>query len=246
MALKRILVVPDCHVPYHDKRAWKLFLKAAAGFKPHTLVIMGDFADFYGVSDHNKDPNRARNLEWEVGEVNKALDQLDAIGAKEKKFVAGNHCDRLTRYLQVKAPELFNVVKIPELFKLKERGWTYTPYKDDTRVGKVYFTHDTGKAGVGAVRSAAQDYQHNVVIGHLHRINYLVEGNARGEPHLAACFGWLGDVKQVDYMHRVKAARDWALGFGEGYMDTESGIVYLKPVTIVNYTAVVGEKLYKV
>ena len=42
----------------------------------------------------------------------------------------------------------------------------------------------------------------------------------------------VGDVRQVDYMFRVKANRDWALGFGVGYV-RDNGFVYLQPVPIV-------------
>jgi hypothetical protein len=87
-------------------------------------------------------------------------------------------------------------------------------------------------------------FQHNIVIGHTHRLGYAVEGNAQGERHVTAMFGWLGDVEQIDYMHRVKAIKDWSLGFGIGYLEPKTGTVYLVPIPIVNYTCVVEGKLY--
>jgi hypothetical protein len=59
-------------------------------------------------------------------------------------------------------------------------------------------------------------------------------------------FGWLGNVDEVDYMHRVKAKKEWSLGFGIGYLDKSTGVVYVQPVPIVNYTAVVEGVLYKI
>jgi hypothetical protein len=73
----------------------------------------------------------------------------------------------------------------------------------------------------------------------------VVEGNAVGEQKLSAQFGWLGDVTQVDYMHKAKALKNWALGFGVGYYDPSSGYSYLTPVPIVKYTCVVNGKFYK-
>ena len=245
MSLKRLMIWPDSHIPYHDKRAFKLVHKVAKDFKPDTIVLQGDFADFFCVSSHSKNPNRRNNLESEVEAVNAELDKLDALGAREKIYVSGNHEDRLERYLMDKAPELFNVVKIPQLFNLKERGWKYVPYKSDTRVGKLNLTHDCGSAGRNAIFNALGTYQHNIAIGHTHRLAYIVEGNAHGETHVGASFGWLGDAKQADYMHRVRAARDWAQGFGIGYLDTNTGTVYLVPVPIINYTVVVEGKQYR-
>lgn len=243
--LNRVLIVPDTHRPYHDVRAWRLFLKVAKTFRPHTIVSMGDLADFYTVSAHSKDPRRAGRLAWELRDVHKALDELDALGARQKVFIEGNHCDRLRRYLQDKAPELFNTVSIPTLLRLKERGWAYVPYKQDYKLGKLHFTHDVDNAGRYAAHKALDTYQHSIVTGHTHRLGYIVEGNAVGEHKLSAMFGWLGDVEQIDYMHRVKARKDWALGFGLGYHDPASGIVYLTPVPIIKYTCVIGGKLYR-
>lgn len=243
--LKRILFCPDAHVPYHDERAWRLFLNVGRAFKPDILVVMGDLADFYSVSSHSKDPRRIKELDWEVAEVRKALDQLDALNASEKIFIEGNHCDRLRRYLQDRAPELFGIVSIPTLFGLKERGWTFVPYKRYTKLGKLHLTHDVDNSGRYAAFKALDTFQHSNVTGHTHRLCYVVEGNAVGEHKLSAQFGWLGDIERVDYMHRIKAEKDWALGFGVGYLDPSSGIAYLTPVPLVRYTACVEGKVYR-
>jgi hypothetical protein len=59
MAIEPVLFVPDTHRPFHDRRAWRLFLTVARDLKPKTIVSIGDFADFFGVSSHSKDPRRA-------------------------------------------------------------------------------------------------------------------------------------------------------------------------------------------
>ena len=247
--LQPILIVPDAHRPYHDERAWQLMLRAGRDLKPHHLVVIGDLADFYTVSSHSKSPKRALRLDEELTGVKVGLDELDALDAKEKQFIAGNHEDRLTRYLQDKAPELFEIVTIPDLLELEERGWSYTAYKDDTKVGRVNFTHDVAAAGRNAVFKALDTYQHSIVTGHTHRMQYVVEGNATGEYKLSAMFGWLGDRTKIDYMHRALVYKNWALGFGFGYVDPETGIAYLVPVPIIDakgiYSCVVNGVLYE-
>lgn len=243
--LEPILIVSDAHRPYHDERAWQLMLKVGRELKPKILITIGDLADFYAVSAHSKNPTRSRQLAEELGIVLAGLDDLDGLGAKEKYFVAGNHEDRLRRYLQDKAPELFGIVGIPTLFNLKDRGWTYVPYKDDTRVGKLFLTHDVGNSGRTSVFNALDTYQHSVVTGHSHRLAYIVEGNAAGEYKVSAQFGWLGDVGKIDYMNRAKAKKNWALGFGIGYLDRKTGVTYLTPVPIVKYSCCVNGKLFE-
>jgi hypothetical protein len=76
-------------------------------------------------------------------------------------------------------------------------------------------------------------------------MNFRVEGNAKGVPHVGASFGWLGDVEKVDYMHRIRANRDWVLGFGVGVV-RENGVIHLQPVPIVQYSCMVGLELFEV
>lgn len=245
MSLKKILIVPDCHVPFEDKKAFKLMLKVGKALKPDIIITLGDFADFYSVSSHSKDANRVHLLEEEVAAVNTRLNDLDKLGAKRKIFIEGNHCDRLSRYLSDKAPALFNTVRTKNLFELPRRGWEFVPYKNHIKVGKVHFTHDTGKAGKYAHYQSMDDFQSSVVIGHTHRLGYTVIGNAKGKPHVATMLGWLGDINAVDYMHKIKAQRDWALGFGVGYIEP-NGNTHIQPVPIVDYRCLVGGKIYSV
>src|ERR1035437_7030661 len=182
--LEKILFIPDCHIPYHDLDAFNLMLKAGKIFKPDHTVILGDFADFYGVSSHSKDPNRALKLKEEIEQVKEALDQVASIGAKNNVFVSGNHEDRLERYLRDRAPELFNFISIPKILELDKKGFKYTPYKETYRIGKLNITHDCGKAGRVAHLQSLDTFQHNIVIGHTHRLGYAVEGNAQGERHV--------------------------------------------------------------
>lgn len=157
--------------------------------------------------------------------------------------VTGN-CDRLRRYLQDKAPELFEVVDIPSLLNLNTRHWEYIPYRKHIKIGKVYFTHDVGASGRNAAFRALDKYKHGVVTGHTHKINYIVEGNLAGDTQLSVILGWLGDATQIDYVQEAKAIRDSALGFGVGYRNLSNDHIYITPVPIVKYSCVVEGKLY--
>jgi predicted phosphodiesterase len=240
-------IIPDAHIPFHDRKAWALNLAVIKARKPQVLIILGDFGDFYSVSSHQKNPKH-RNLLLmdEVAAVNAELDKLDAAVPKscKKYFIQGNHEERLDRYVSGRAPDLFGVCDTPNLFRLKERGWHYTPYRQHVKIGKVYYTHDTGKAGASAHTAAERAFSDNAVIGHTHRMAYNVQGNTRGSPHVAAMFGWLGDINAAEYMHQINARRDWTIGFGTGWMQP-NGVTFLQPHPIVNYTACVDGVLYK-
>lgn len=241
--LKKVLWIPDVHVPFEDKRAFELMLKVAHAWKPDAINVLGDFADFHSVSNHDKAPDRVKFLAEEVSAVNKRLDQLDALEVKEKHFVEGNHCYRLERYLRMKAPELFGLVGARELFRLDERGWSWTPYRQSRKQGSVHVTHDCGNAGAFAHIKALDTFQGNVVIGHTHRMAISYAGNAKGKAHVGAMLGWLGDVNQMDYMHKITALRGWQLGFGIGYQEN-NGTMHLQAVPIIDYRCVVDGIMY--
>lgn len=241
--LEKILLIPDVHHPYADKNAWDLMLKAAKEFKPQHAIILGDFADFYGISSYDKKPERSLKLKEEMDAAKLALDQVKALGAKNNVFIAGNHEDRLERYLMSSAPELFDFISIPKILELKEKGFKYVPYKQAYKIGKLNITHDAGNAGRYAHYKALDVFQHNIVIGHTHRIGFAVEGDASGNRHITAQLGWLGNVEEIDYMHQVKARKDWSLGFGIAYLDPKTGTVYVVPVPIVKNTCLIEGKL---
>ena len=169
---------------------------------------------------------------------------IPAVKATRKIFMQGNHEENLERYLIDKAPEMFNVVTTQGLLNLKQRGWEYYPYRRKAKVGKVSIAHDLGNAGPQAVSKALNDFQDNIVINHIHRMIYMIGGDMGGTKHVACSFGWLGDVEKIDYMDRDKARKEWALGFGMGYL-LPSGVMHITPIPIINYAAVVEGKLYK-
>lgn len=248
MALKRILFVPDTHRPFHDPAAWKLMLKAARAFEPNHVVILGDFADFYKVSAHDKDPSRRFSMQDEIDDVNKGLDELEAATPKADRrwYVEGNHENRLQRYLWSQSAALADMrsLKVPELLNLRTRGWGYTPYKQHLKLGKLHITHEAGNAGFDAHRKAQHSFASNVVIGHTHRTGYAIVGDARGRAHVGAMFGWLGSVEEADYMHRIAALTQWNHGFGVGFME-ECGVIHLQPIPMIKGRCVLGGELVR-
>lgn len=245
LGTEKLLIIPDTHAPYHDRKAWELVMKVGAAFKPDIIVHLGDLADCYALSFHSKDPARKSSWKSERNVCRTLRGEMDDLGAGRKLFIEGNHENRLPRYLWEKAPALAESLTMDEELRLSENGWELTPYKDHARIGKVYFTHDTGGGGKYSTGQALDTFQHSVVIGHHHSIQYQVKGDAVGQHQVGAQFGWLGDIEQVDYMHKIKVKRNWAPGFGIGHHDLATGYVYLTPIPIVEYTACVEGRIYR-
>jgi predicted phosphodiesterase len=238
----KIMVCPDAHHPYVDKRAWKTFLVACKDIKPDVLVIIGDFADCYAVSSHAKDPSRKSKLKWEIDQVNKALDQISALGIKRVIFCEGNHETRLTRFIASEASTLYGMLEISQVLKIKERGWEWVPYNDWIRIGKISFTHDVGRCGANAGRQSLADFGSNLVFGHTHRGSVTYAGTTEGDTHVCLNVGWLGDFDSIDYKHKAMARREWTHGFG--YCEqTENGVTWCNFIPIIKGRCVVDGKV---
>lgn len=238
--MKKVIFIPDVHAPHHDERALRLVEGVINEWEPDVLVCLGDWLDNLAVSGHEPAKVRANNLKREVALAATRLEGLTR-GIPERHFVMGNHETRLERYIARKAPELDGLLDVADMLCLGK--WTsVTPYNETLKLGKLNITHDVGKAGQNAHRAAAQSYMASSIIGHTHRMAYEVIGRQAGAPVVAAMFGWLGNFREVEYLHRAEAKR-WPLGFGIGRME-DSGVVHVTPVPIVNYRAVVEGCLY--
>jgi len=169
-----------------------------------------------------------------------------ALGNRTKKvYIEGNHENRLERYLKDKAPDLLDFVTPDKLLNLEDREWEYIPYRKDFKIGNLFLTHDIGHAGRNAAFKASDVYQTNIVTGHTHRMAYFAQGNIRGKTFISASMGWLGDWRRADYMHRVKAVKDWTLGFGTAYIEKD-GTAHIQPIPILKGKCVIDGKIYGV
>ncbi len=229
----RILFIPDVHVPYHSKLAWRTALAVAQHWQPTAIVVLGDFLDLMCVSSHPKKPGVALSLEHEISAGRECLDQVDALGARYRYYVAGNHEARLNRYIAKHAPMFDDLLSVRELLGLDERGWRHTPYGDGLTLGELYITHDLGLAGKYAVRRSVDAAWQSTVIGHVHRAEVVYQKNALGKVVKGASFGWLGEPKYADYMKVRVRQRQWTHAVGICHMDA-SGKADISVVPIEN------------
>jgi len=242
--MKKVLFIPDCHHPYAHLPSWNLLLKVATEIKFHTVVILGDFLDMDSVSSHPRRIVReVPSLMEELVAGNDRLDQLDALGFQRKEYVEGNHEDRLSRYI-CNHKELTNLTSVEDALELKKRGWNFTPYRRELKVGKLWVTHDCDNAGENAHALAQRKLGASVILGHTHRVGFIVRGSIRKTPHVGAMFGWLGDPDAIEYRSGASIRHEWAHGFGVGLQD-DDGVIFVEPCPIIGDRVKVFDKIYK-
>jgi hypothetical protein len=243
MAMRKALLWPDTHMPFHHVRACKLVIEIALAIKIDALYLLGDFADFYYINGHGpKHPGMPGHLKTEVDSVNSGLDTFDRIFPSiPKYYIQGNHENRLERYIQNKAPELFGLIDCQTLFKIQSRpGWRWIPYSPNQRVqilnSKLWARHEPlGASGKATASRALCSLAH----GHDHQIHEMHMTGLDGQEHIVFGNGWLGDKRKDEVFGYVKNHHNWQLAFTLVYVDEESGIFYKH----TNHILEVGNKL---
>lgn len=240
----RVVVIPDMHFPYHDRRVWRLILKVVRGYSPSHVVIIGDFIDGYAISSHLKVPKdslgkkskliKRESLAGEIASARKGLKGLRKAAEDAKiVFCEGNHEDRLTRYLAKNAPQMLPFGQMKALLGLKELGIEWIPYRQSYTLGKMHFTHDVGRFGKNAISQSLTDYGGNLTFGHTHRLGSGYQGTFHGNPHVCLNVGWGGDLDAIDYRHERKAHCESQHGFGIVEIDSQ-GNSWANAVPIVH------------
>lgn len=235
---ERALIIPDCHIPFEDKRAYELMLKVGQSVNPKEIVLLGDYADFWDVSSHGKEPNIGAKLLDEVEIVISRLEELKQLFPTAKiVYIEGNHEYRLGRYIRDKASELFGLVDVPKLLQLDRLGINFIPYgpnqKHNVLDGKLMARHEPLGGGVHVAHNTAVKALHSVIFGHVHRIQESQIVSFHQENYRGITCGWLGDQKSPVFNY-VKAHHQWAMGFSV-VTQTICGTWFNQMIHIIDY-----------
>lgn len=223
-------------------------LEAASFSGMDEVVLLGDYADFYSVSRHRKDPRVDVLLTQEVESVRQGLDELERLFPSAKKiYLSGNHEIRLESYLIDQAPALFGVTECRTLFELNRRPlWTWIEFgrsQSYAVLGSDLLAFHRPKAS--SPKLHAQKTFVSSVYGDIHKIEQAHAVGLDGKNYSAYCPGWLGDVSSrvFDYCSSVP---QWQLGFGiVTVLDESPKDFHMELIEIKNNKAMVQGKLFK-
>lgn len=221
-------------------------LEIASTVQINEIVLLGDYADFYPVSRHDKNPKVNHHLVEEIESVNEGLDQLDKLWPDAKKvYLEGNHEIRLENYISQKAPALFGVTELKFLFLLHQRpNWIFQNF------GRMQAYPILGSQLFARHRPLATNPKSGLlramvsyVYGDIHKIE---EAHAVGldyQSYVGFCPGWLGDQSKLpfDYM---QTPPQWDLGFAFVSIDSHKNFHH-EIVSIKNNRAIFNGKEYR-
>ncbi len=247
--MRRILVVPDVHAPYHDPKAFDGLLRYAADHEWDELVQIGDFVDNRALSSHIKDKLRLREgLRFQRDqELAKELFDNLAKAVRSKKparvtVCKGNHESWADQFLD-RHPELEGALRPDEVFSAANKVFPYHKWRIAYKTGKLHYIHGYGRGGNSQVRSYLNAFNVNLVCGHLHRMEQVSKPSAHGTMS-AWCVGYLGRRDLGD--EYVEGPTQWQQGFAVAHVHPKNGYFHLYPVSMMpkGFTSPEG-KFYK-
>lgn len=219
----RALVLSDVHIPYHDPEALLSSLKYGLDRKADTVLLNGDTADFFGVSQWQKDP-RQRDLTGEIKAVREFLGIVREGFPKARIiFKHGNHEERWERYLFAKAPEVVGVedFELGQILRFAELRIEEVRDMRPIRLGKLNVIHGHEyrfaiQSPVNPARGFYLRAKTHVLGGHLHQTSQHSEKDLEGKVISAWSTGCLSDL-HPDY----RPLNNWSAGFAFVEVDKE-------------------------
>jgi len=124
MTIKRIVVVSDLQVPYHDRVATRNLASFISKFKPDQVVTIGDEIDLPQISkwEEGRMGSYAQTLD---DDRNEAVQLLWDLGVTD--CIRSNHTDRLYNIIMAKVPAFGALpeLRFEKFMKFDELGITF-------------------------------------------------------------------------------------------------------------------------
>lgn len=179
-ANKNILLLCDIHVPYHDSEALGLAIQYGLEQNVDTIILDGDFTDFYAASRFETDYTE-RNLQEEIYQSRDILYTLRELFPKALiVFKWGNHEVRWGQWLMKNELKTFTEFQLSALLHFKELDIVEVFDKATIWAGKLAILHGHEHkygmiAPVNPARGLFLRTKQSAIMGHVHRASEHTE-----------------------------------------------------------------------
>lgn len=240
--------VPDSHGEHISLPARNAFLSDLKKLDPQEIVMLGDHLDCGGTfSVHAKSYTKELTESYDA-DTRAANEFLDLIQKKAPRaqiyYLAGNHEDRVEKWAtslfqsEVDAEKLLGAFGPAKVLNLKSRGIRYIKSSEmygglsipgTLKLGKCFFVHGICHSKHAAATHLSR-FGANVVFGHVHRSQAIIERTVSSDGVGAWCPGTLAKLQPL---YRHTAPSDWSHGYGVQYVAKSGRFMHLN-VPIVN------------
>ena len=184
---KRLLVLSDIHIPYHNIESLTCAFDFAKQEKPDAILLNGDTLDFFGLSRFSKDP-KARSFAHELNTFKEFMDVVKKTFDSKIYFKIGNHEERYFHFLWMKAHEIVGVeeFELENIIKSRAEGIEIIKDKRIMKAGDLNIIHGHEFGGsvfspVNIARGLFLKGKVSAMQGHNHCSSEHSESNMNGE-----------------------------------------------------------------
>ena len=229
----------DAHVPYHDQDALEISFEYGHKRKCKTIILNGDWLDFFAISKFSIDPTKLK-IKEEIEILAKILKDIKAYFPSGTRIIykIGNHEERFDRYLMNKAPELYSLptTRLAFQLKLNEIGVEVIDNKCPIKIGDLFIIHGHEyrfaiSNPVNPARGLYLRAKKSAICGHFHQTSEHTETSINGAVTATWSTGCLcGLHAEYDPLNK------WNLGFA--VVDAHKRGFVVENKRIISYTIV--------
>lgn len=190
---KKVLMLFDPHIPYHDIKALHLAIDHGVKNGCDTVLLGGDFIDCYEISSFEKDKTK-RSFKSELQLTKQFFSFLRFKFPKARIYAKmGNHEERYERYIRKNASALDGIedFELGNLLDFDKFGIDLIQGKQLARINSlaVVHGHEFGKSTFSPVNVARGLYMRaksSAICGHSHQTSEHTEKDINGK--LTTCW----------------------------------------------------------
>lgn len=196
---KRIGILSDVHLPYHDLEALTEALTRLKELKIDALILNGDIIDCYHLSRFVKNPKN-RDFKYEIDTLKSFFDKLAEILKCKIYFKIGNHENRYQLFLTQKAHELAGIEEFEfvNIIKAREKDITIVESNQIMKIGSLYGIHGheyMGGGGFNVAKKLFDNASTDCFMGHHHRTTEFFKRNLSGNKIITYSIGTLSNLQ---------------------------------------------------
>lgn len=210
---RRIAVLSDIHLPYHDRNALVTALREIKAVGVDAIYLNGDLLDAYQLSRHEKNKlNRSFKYEVDMGrlffeELRIQFPEVDIY------YKIGNHDVRFDKYIMDNAEQLNGLISLGDILRLRDHRVKLVGSYTKVIAGKLNILHGHElpvKGAMNHARAVMNKVSSNVLMGHFHRSDRSYMRDLDGDVHAVFGTGCLCKLNPK-YMSINNWNHGWAL-----------------------------------
>lgn len=247
-------VFSDIHGPWCDTRKVNLFLDICQDVGVTTLIINGDFVDFYNIHAHGaKDPNIRTKLDDEFMWAEDMLSEIKKrIKGVKIVWVFGNHEFRLDRFVMANCPAFYNFLKLEKMLRLDEKGIEWLPYNEAYQIGpKLKVQHSPPSYSDNAANtSMKKKIDESYIWGCTHRPDWVHRAGSSGAVYQGHCLGWFGSRGIIEQNQRDMPENRRVFSFTKNHETWGSSFIltdghFIQHIVVEDYKCMIGGDIYE-